>query len=516
MSLFRSGVIVAGSTFVSRVFGYIRDVFIASYLGTTDAMDVFAVAWRLPNFFRTLFAEGALSTAFVPILSAKFQTLGDKKAYEFASQVLTILLLVLLIFVGLFEVFMPQLMHVLAPGFVHEPYKFLLVIRASYITMPYLLLVSICSLYCGILNVKGRFFIGSLIPVILSITMICALVFFDKITNSHVTSLALGVLIAGFIQLISVFFSGKNAGFKLKLVVPRISPDILLLFKKMLPAIIGSSVVQLNLWVDTVIATTLDGAASKIYYAERLNQFPLAIIGTAIGTVLLPSLSKETEKQNYEYVNTTFEKSIIIGLVFSIPAAIGLISLGGLMISVLFERGEFSSSDAQDVCYALQMLAVGLPAFILIKVLTPFYYSKLDTKTPLKISIICLILNIVFSLSLIRYISYAGIPLATSLSAWINVMLLKLSLRNDGNLKPNYKLLFNKISKIIICAIMMLFSIKIAATMLESMILSSQRLDKLLAMLIIISLSGAIYLLLIAHLNILDKNILNRLKIWKR
>lgn len=516
MSLFKSGFIVAGSTFVSRIFGYVRDVFIASYLGTTDAMDVFAVAWRLPNFFRNLFAEGALSTSFVPILSAKFQSVGEKKAYDFASQVLTILVLVLIIFVGTIEIFMPQLMHLLAPGFLHEPYKFLLVVNASQITMPYLLLISVCSLYCGILNVKNKFMIGALVPVILSLTMICTLILFDSLTHSPVISLSVGVLFAGFIQLFSLYLSAKSAGIELRIVTPKISPDIKLLFKKMLPAIIGSSLVQLNLWVDTVIATTLDGAASKLYYAERLNQFPLAIIGTAIGTVLLPSLSKEIENKNFTYVSNTFERSVIVGLVFSVAASIGLLSIGKVIISVLFERGEFTHNDTHEVSLALQMLAVGLPAFILVKVFIPFYYSKLDTQTPLKIALLCVVLNVIFSLTLIKFISYAGIPLATSLSAWINVILLKLFLLKDPNFKPDYRLLGYQIFKIFLCAVIMFLTIQVLQIMLEPMLYGNAKIDKLIALCIVISLSGIIYLSLALHWNVLDKKLFARLRIWKR
>jgi putative peptidoglycan lipid II flippase len=515
MSLFKSGIIVAISTFISRVFGYVRDVLIASYLGTTDAMDVFAVAWRLPNFFRNLFAEGALSSAFVPILSSKMQSLGEQKAYNFASQVLTFLLLMLLLFVGACEIFMPYVMHIFAPGFLQEPEKFVLVVRASYITMPYLLLVSMCSIYSGLLNVKGHFMIGSLVPVILSISMIGALLCFNKFTDSHVISLAYGVLVAGFVQLIVLYCSARSVGARTHIVKPVISPDIKLLFRKMIPAIIGSSIVQLNLWVDTVIATTLDGAASKIYYAERLNQFPLAIIGTAIGTVLLPSLSKEVEKANFVYVNNLFERSVITSLVFSLAAASGLLSIGELMISVLFERGQFTYSDTIDVAFALRMLAIGLPAFILIKVLTPFYYSKLDTKTPLKISILCLIFNIGLSLSLIRFISYAGIPLATSICAWINFMLLQLFLLKDSNFKPNYPLLWNQIARICIAILIMLLSIKMLCSLLDGFINSSFKLDKLIAMLLIVTCSGVIYFAVVLYFNILDTKITQRFKLWK-
>jgi putative peptidoglycan lipid II flippase len=512
MTLFRSGIIVAGNTFISRIFGYVRDVLIASHLGTSHLADIFTVAWRLPNFFRTVFAEGAFSSAFIPIFSSKVQSEGQKKAFQFASLILTVLFICLFIFVFIFEMVMPFFMLIMAPGFIDEPEKFSLATKAARITFPYILFISICSLCTGILNSLNRFVAGSIMPVILSCSMIICLLYLEKYTKSHVIALSFGVLIAGVIQLAGILVACKNAGIKIGFTAPKINDDVKLLFRKMIPALIASSVVQLNFWFDTVIATTIGGAVSKLYYAERLNQFPLAIIGTAIGTVILPMLSKEIKQQNYETVNKTFEKALIASLVFAIPASIGLITTGKLMITVLFERGAFTNQDTIAVTLALKMLAIGLPAFILIKVLTPFYFAKLDTKTPLRISVVCLTLNVIFCLIFIRFFSHAGIALATSTSAWINVALLKYYLTKDNNFQANYRRIILNILRILFCALLMASLIVALEHSLIDLIYSDGKLGKALALLIMIALGGAAYLLSIFYLDVADRSILHRFK----
>lgn len=422
MQIIKSGLCVSFFTFLSRIFGYIRDILMASYLGLHA--DSFAVAFRLPNTFRSLFAEGALSAAFIPMFSAKLAETNKEEAIEFASRVFSLLCLIVAIFVSLMMVFMPQLIECLAPGFVNHKDKFNLTISLSYFTIPYLFFISLASLFVGVLNSFGKFAITAALPIILNIVMILAIYFFTPHAASASHALAYGVFLAGIFQLITIIFAARAFAINIRFTKITINEDIKLMFKNMVPAIVGSGVVQINLAIDTIIASFIDGAASILYYADRLNQFPLAIIGTALGTVLLPTLSRQIKSNQLDQANKTQNTAIQIGLFLTIPCAIAFIIIGDTIISLLFERGNFENQDTSKVAAALKALSLGLPAFVLVKILTPRYFAHYDTKTPVRISAFCIFCNVIFSISLIQFLSYIGIALATALSAWINVSLL--------------------------------------------------------------------------------------------
>ncbi len=422
MQIIKSGIVVALFTLVSRIFGYIRDILMASYLGLHA--DSFAVAFRLPNTFRSLFAEGAFSSAFVPMFSSKLATESQEEAIKFASRVFSLLTLILAGFVSIMLMFMPQVVECLAPGFINNPEKLMLTVTLSYFTLPYLFFIALASLYVGVLNSCNKFAMASFLPIILNLVMIFAIKFLTPISASPSHALAYGVLLAGICQLGIIIFVAHKASLQVKFTKITIDQDMKLMFKNMVPAIIGSGVVQINLAIDTILASFFDGAPSVLYFADRLNQFPLAIIGTALGTVLLPALSKQIRAKEFKEATATQNKALEVSLFFTLPCAFALAVIGHTLVSFLFERGSFHAEDSYKVANALTALAFGLPAFVMIKIFTPRYFAQYDTSTPVRISIICIIANIIFSLILIQFFSYIGIAIATSMSAWLNVSLL--------------------------------------------------------------------------------------------
>ena len=452
MQIIKSGLCVAFFTFLSRIFGYIRDILMASYLGLHA--DSFAVAFRLPNTFRSLFAEGAFSAAFVPMFSAKLAETNKEEAIKFASRIFSLLCLIVAIFVSLMMIFMPQLVECLAPGFVSHQDKLNLTISLSYFTIPYLFFISLASLFVGVLNSFGKFAVTAALPIILNIIMIMAIYYLTPHSLSASHALSYGVFLAGIFQLIIIVFAARAFSINIKFTKIIIDDDIKLMFKNMIPAIVGSGVVQINLAIDTIIASFIDGAASILYFADRLNQFPLAIIGTALGTVLLPTLSRQVKSNQLEQANKTQNIAIKIGLFLTFPCAIAFAIMGDSIISILFERGHFESQDTSKVAAALKALSFGLPAFVLVKILTPRYFAQYDTKTPVRISILCIICNIIFSLTLIKFFSYVGIALATTLSAWLNVSLLYYFQRKKYlfTLEDNFLTFFKKV--IFVCMLL--------------------------------------------------------------
>ena len=496
MQIIKSGIIVAFFTLLSRILGYIRDILMASYLGLH--IDAFAVAFRLPNTFRTLFAEGAFSSAFVPMFSSKLVHEDKKHALHFAGQVYSLLMLILAIFVGLMLIFMPQIIHLLAPGFVNIPEKLHLTITLAYFTTPYLFFIALASLYAGVLNSCSKFGIAAALPIILNLVMIFAIKFLTPYSASASHALSYGVLLAGICQFLVIIYAAHLASIQIKITRIVITDDIKLMFKNMIPAIIGSGVVQINLAIDTIIASFIDGAASTLYFADRLNQFPLAMIGTALSTVLLPTLSKQIrEKQNSQAISTQ-NKALEVALFFALPCAFAFFVISPNLVSILLERGNFTSADSIKVAYALMALSFGLPAFVMIKIFTPRYFAEYDTSTPVRISVVCIILNIVFSVTLIQFISYLGIAVATSVSAWINVFLLYY-FQKKRKLFLIDKNIHKQTIKIIFACVMMCFTLILFEYLTSSHVI---------AFIIEIILGMSVYFIISYYLKIIDLNFL--------
>jgi putative peptidoglycan lipid II flippase len=466
MSLFKSGFFVSIATLISRVFGYLRDVFMASTLGLSYLSDAFTLAFKLPNLFRTIFAEGALNSVFIPFFIQQKNDKGETYAIEIASTFFTFLLLATSLVVIIVEIQMPLIINFFASGFKQDTSKLELTILLARITFPYLIFISLSSLFISIMNSYRKFFIAALSPIILNVVMIISLLTSTKNSEVTVINLSIAVLIGGAIQLIlNYYFIFKN---NIKLRISNLSnlKDLKKMLKNMLPIIFGSGITQINLWVGTIIASKIPAAISIIYYAERLNQFPLAIIGTAVGTVLLPELSKIILSKDVSQTNKTQNNALIVALFFTIPSCFALISIGNLIIEVLFERQAFLSQDTYNVASTLAIIACGLPSFVILKVLAPRFYAAQDTKTPVVASIISIIINIILCLVLIKEFSFRGIALASVISGWINVFIL------FGTLYSRYQYRIDKISlkriiKIVFSASLMFITLKLLSNFLE-------------------------------------------------
>ena len=433
MLLFKTILTIGSYTFVSRILGLLRDILIAVFMGAGPVADAFFVAFKLPNFFRRLFAEGAFSAAFVPMFSKRLAVDGHIAACKFATSVLSILVLILFLFVAVVQVTMPFLMLGFAPGFSSDPVRFSLAIELTRITFPYLLFISLVSLLGAVLNSLNRFAAAAATPIILNVCLIVGLLAATPYLQSPGHGLAWGVAFAGVMQFLWLIFICRREGIDLRLPWPRLNAEVKDLLSRVAPGALGAGVVQLNLLIDIAIASTLPtGAVSFLYYADRLNQLPLGVIGIAIGTALLPLLSRQLRNGDYSAAREAMNRAVEIALLFSIPAAVALIVIAEPIIKTLFEYGAFDSRITRETSLALICYSIGLPAYIIIKVLAPSFFAREDTRTPVKIAVLCICINILLSLTLIHVIGHAGIALATAISAWMNVVFLAVLLKFRG------------------------------------------------------------------------------------
>ena len=425
MLLYKSIATVGGYTFLSRITGFARDALIAGILGVSGLTDAFFVAFKLPNFFRRFFAEGALNAAFVPLFSGILISSGPTAARIYGEKIFALLLFGLTGFVLLFESLMPQIVFLFAPGFDATPERFELAVALSRITFPYILFISLASLFSGILNSLGKFAAPAATPILLNLTMIVALLMalFEWVLPGQ--GLAWAVFVAGILQLGWLWISCYVHGMNVNLSLPRLTPDAKRLMRLGVPGAISAGVIQLNLFMDMIFASWLPtGAVSFLFYADRLNQLPLGVVGIAISTALLPELSKQIKAEEHEKAHYTQNRALEFALAITLPAAIGLIVLASPLVSLLFERGAFTSEDALATAYTLSAFASGLPAYVLVKVLSTQFFARQDTKTPMKVAIGAVGLNFILNCLFIGPFSYVGLALATALSAWFNAITL--------------------------------------------------------------------------------------------
>lgn len=420
--LFRSGVVVAFFTLISRIFGLVREQFIASLFGSTPMGDSINVAFKLPNLFRRIFAEGALSSVFIPIYNEKI-LISKKAANNFSGEVFTLLLLILIVIIALMQIFMPQLMLFIAPGFHGKKEQFELTVFLCRITIPYLIFISLTALLGGILNSIKKFAAFAFSPVILSVCVIICTLMLDDYMES-IISISLSLIIAGILQVSFMFISVKRANLSFPIIFNPSDPDVKKLLINMGPATISSGVQQLNLFISQSIASFIEGAISILSYADRIYQFPLSIIGTSFSTILLPELSKIYKSNDIVAATKVQNNAIRIGLLLSLPATFGIIILSHPIINIIYERGVFTSQDTINTAEAISAFALGLPAFILAKILTPIFYANGDTKTPLKITLFSIIINTGMNLLLMDSLKHIGIAVGTSIAAWYNLGLL--------------------------------------------------------------------------------------------
>lgn len=443
MKLYKSFATVGGLTLISRVFGFMRDILIAATLGSGWVADAFVVAFRFPNLFRRLFGEGAFNSAFVPIFAKKLEGEGPGAARRFAEDAMAGLIFVLLIVTIVAELAMPLLMYGLAPGFDVRPEKFELSVLLTRITMPYLLCMSLVALMSGALNSVGRFAESASVSIVLNGVMMVATLYsmwlgYRAEPEAGVIQ-AWAVFVAGFLQLALLIWGMRHAGMSLGFRRPRLTADVRHLIRLGIPGVISGGVTQLNIAIGTIIASLQPGAVSHLYYADRVYELPLGIVGIAVGIVLLPDVARQLRSGNTAGVMDSQNRSLEFAMLLTVPAALALAAIPTDIVRVLFERGAFKASDTQVTASVLAMFALGLPAFVMIKVFSPAYYAREDTKTPMVYATISLTANTVGSIALFFLLRHLGlmpqlgIAIATALGGWLNAYLLWATLSRRGD-----------------------------------------------------------------------------------
>ena len=432
---------------ISRVLGYVRDFFMAIYLGSGPLADAFFVAFRIPNTFRRLFSEGTFNAAFVPSYSSELAK-SKNKANEFANIVFNLLLFGLLLTTILIEIFMPVFIKLIAPGFTNDLEQTQLAINLTRLTFPFLFFISLASFLSAILNSHNKFAAAAAAPIILNILLILCLILANQFEDNLVYYLSYTVSVAGLIQFIFLLIFVRKFYFPKIDLNFKIHENVKTFFKKLLPSIFASGVTQINILVGTIIASFQVSAVSYLYYADRIYQINLAIAGIAIGTVILPNLSKYVETKNDEKILQIQNKALELSLFLSLPAAFALIVASEEITSSLFGYGSFDKESVKNSASALFYFSIGLPAFSLIKIFSSFLFARKDTNTPFKISLFSVITNILISVIFFKDFGFIIIPIATSISSWLNGIILMIVVIHKKYFKFS-KIFFHSLFKIL-------------------------------------------------------------------
>ena len=456
MNLIKSTGTFGFFTLLSRILGYLRDLLIAIYLGSGPLADAFFVAFRIPNTFRRLFSEGTFNAAFVPSYSAEI-TKGKNQSKKFANEVFNLLIIGLFFLIIIIEIFMPWFILLIAPGFKENSDKLELTIYLTRITFPFLFFISLASFFAAVLNSHNKFALAAAAPIVLNIVLILTLLLTKYLGDNLVEYLAYAVTISGFIQFAILIKFVKNFipisfAFKLK-----IEKKVKFFFSKLLPSIFSSGVTQINILVGTIIASFQASAVSYLYYADRIYQINLAIAGIAIGTVLLPNLSKYVKENKKKKIDLIQNKSLELSLFLSLPATFALLIASEEITSSLFGYGSFDIQSVKNSANALFYFALGLPAFAFIKVFSSFIFARQNTKVPFYFSVISVIINIIISLYFFNQIGFIIIPIATSVSSWINSILLLIYLTNKNFFTFRIEIIFSFLKIIFTSIIASLF-----------------------------------------------------------
>jgi putative peptidoglycan lipid II flippase len=453
MNLIKSTGTFGFYTIISRLLGYLRDILIAIFLGTSFLADAFFVAFRIPNTFRRLFAEGTFNAAFIPSYTSQLVK-GKSKSNIFANQIFNLLFLGLFFLVLIIEVFMPAFVSLIAPGFNDDSEKIRIAIHLTRITFPFLMLVSLSSFFAAILNSHNKFAAASAAPIILNLVLIGILIFGKFLNDQLVYYLSYGVSIAGFLQLAFLYrYVKKYYSIKLNFTFINNS-EVKKFFKKLVPSIFASGVTQINILVGTIIASFQASAVSYLYYADRIYQINLAIAGIAIGVVVLPQLSKYINLKKKNKISLIQNKALELSMFLSLPASVALMIGSEEIISALFGYGSFSKEAVLNSSQALYYFSLGLPAFALIKVFSSFFFANHDTKTPFYISLFSVIINIVISVYYFKSIGFIIIPIATTISSWLNSILLFIFLKYKALFSFN-KIFVTRFFKIVLASFVM-------------------------------------------------------------
>jgi putative peptidoglycan lipid II flippase len=423
---------VGGLTLVSRLSGFIRDVVMAAVLGAGPLADAFFVAFRLPNHFRAIFAEGAFAAAFVPAYARTLEQAGLPAAKLFADQIAAALITINLVLLAIAMLFTPEVVGLLAPGLSDDPERFDVAVALTRITFPYLALVSLETLFAGILNANNRFAAAAGAPVLLNVSLIATLLLAPYFADAGHAA-AWGVLIAGVAQVIFVGVDAEAHGYGIRFRMPKLDEPTKRFLKALGPAIIGAGGVQLALFADTLIASFLPtGALSALYYADRINQLPIGVVGIAVGTVLLPEMSRRIAAGDMAGAASAQARGIQLALLLTIPSAAAALTIPDLIMRALFARGAFTSQDALAAGSTLAAYSVGLIPFVLLRSFTAPFYARGDTATPVKAALLAAAVNVGLKVVLMGPLAQVGLALATSVGAWINLCLLAWLARRQG------------------------------------------------------------------------------------
>ncbi len=492
MKLVKAMATVAGMTGLSRIAGFARDILTAAYLGAGPVADAFFVALKLPNFFRRVTAEGAFSIVFVPMYSKTREIETQETADQFASNAFMVMLSVLSVFTVIALILMPFIISAIAPGFVGDPVRADLAVELSRITFPYLLLISLTALLGGVLNAVDRFAPFAFAPVLFNLSLIVSLLLSAHFeTAGH--AMSYGLLAAGVFQFLFLWICAKRARIQIKMARPKINADIRKVFRLMGPAVIGAGVVHINLFADIILASFLvEGSISYLYYADRLNQLPLGIVGIAVGTALLPMLSRAMIKEDKSHARNLFNRSLEYCLLLALPAAVALAVMPLTLITILFERGAFDAADSLMTSKVLMAYAIGLPAYIAIKVFSTTHWAREDTTTPVRISIVATVLNIVGSIILIQYIGVVGIALSTGLTGWLQFYLHVRALKDHPSAQFDQKFMRN-MPKIILSSCIMGIGVYSLSVLLRDTLFDGTTLAQIGALMMIVFLGAVLY-----------------------
>ncbi len=433
MALLRSIATIGSLTMVSRVLGLARDVLISN-LVDKSVTDAFFVAFTFPNLFRRLFAEGAFNASFVPLYGRRLTNEGAEAARRFGGEVASVMTSWMLGLTIVAIIAMPLLMYGIAPGFVDEPDKFALTIELTQITFPYLMFMMLTAMLAGILNSNGRFAAAAAAPILLNLMFIGALTMLAiGLLPLPGHALAWAVAISGVLQFAWLSIVCAHHGVMIRLPRPRLTAGVKRLFRLMLPAVVGASAMQFNMFVNMWLATFLpEGSVSYLYYADRLNQLPLGVVGVSVAIALLPLMTRQIRSGEDAAAVESQNRAIEITLILTVPAAVALAVLAEPLVVIIFQRGEFTPDMVRPTAAALTAFVIGLPAYVMTRALTPGFFAREDTTTPAKVSIAVVVTSVVLALAFMPFILHVGIALATALTAWMNAGLLALILRRRG------------------------------------------------------------------------------------
>ncbi|HET6534860.1 MAG TPA: murein biosynthesis integral membrane protein MurJ [Sphingomicrobium sp.] len=433
MNLHKATGTIGGLTMVSRIAGFAREMMMSRILGAGVYTDAFYVAFRLPNTFRRLFGEGAFSAGFVPLFSQRLQSGGEGEAKRFSEEILAVFLPTLILFTVIF-MFGMKLFILAITGWHGDQLAFGTLL--TQITFPYLLLISLVSLFSGILNSIARFTAAAFAPALLNFAMLCALIMFRQGGAVTAIAVASAVTIGGVLQLILLIAACKRAGIVLKLRKPALTPGVRQFIRVVLPATLGAGVYQVSVFIDTFFLTRIGtGAVSWFNYADRLNQLPLGVIGSAIGTAILPQVSRHVDIGEHGKAAKVQGQAAELAMLLCLPAALALAVTALPLVRAIFEAGRFTERDAEFTALTLSIIALGLPAYVLVKVLTPGFYARRDTATPVKTAIAVLVVNVILNFALIPPFGIGGLAAAVVISSWLNCTILYVILHRRGHFK---------------------------------------------------------------------------------